>query len=758
MAVKKEIRSAIILMIILAATIMAVEALIMYLIDFLDQLDHGPHSHHPLLKLLDPVILAVILSPLLYYTLIHRIVNNEERLNTIFNTLLEGVALNEMVFNDEGEMVDYRIMEVNESFYKLADFIADGPVVGRLASDIYQMDREFIKTFWKNHKNITETVYSEMVSPISQKVFEIRTSPFIDNKFVTSFHDITEQKKAQELITEKDLLLEETQYVAGLGSYSFDIQNNTTLVTETFRNILGFGPKRPITLKAWAAIVHPDDRKQMWEFLRKGYKGRFDIIEKEYRIIKSSDNQEHWIHNIAKFKKNEQGRLIQMSGTVQDITEKKLTEERIRHLAYFDQLTDLPNRTLMKDRFEYILNLAQRNQQKFALLFIDLDQFKTINDTLGHDIGDELLKKVAKRLKRRLRKEDVLARQGGDEYIVLLPELDIDGAGKVAINLQKILSRPYRIDKHHLTITASIGIALYPADGESIETLMKNADTAMYKAKKSGRNNFYFFTEKMQEMAQRNLAISNALRLAIDHGEFELHYQAQFNAKTKKITGAEALLRWKNPELGVIAPSEFIPIAEDTGQIIKIGTWVLDEAIHQLKVWMNNGFDSMVMAVNISAIQFNMKDLPEEVCNLLDQAGLPHENLELELTEGMMMKDPQEAIQLLAKLHQNGIRISIDDFGTGYSSLNYLKHLRVNKIKIDQSFVKNLTNNLEDKTIVKAIISLAKSLNLQTNAEGVENREQYEILLENGCDEIQGFYFSKPMPAENFRKFIAENQ
>jgi len=436
-----------------------------------------------------------------------------------------------------------------------------------------------------------------------------------------------------------------------------------------------------------------------------------------------------------------------------DITERKQAEERIDRLAHFDQLTGLPNRNLLNDHFKFAISLAQRSGESLAVMFIDLDHFKDINDILGHSIGDQILIEVARRLKAVLREEDSLSRQGGDEYVVILPRSDADSAALVASKLIEAVTQPCHIEQHELIVTPSIGIAIYPNDGSNMETLSKNADTAMYRAKQEGRNGFRFYSPEMQLQSARNLQLANALRHALAQSELTLHYQPQVSIQDGRIVGAEALLRWQHPELGMISPAEFIPIAEDTGQIIQIGEWVLHTASKQLKDWLDSGLPPITMAVNLSAVQFRQNHFPETVTRILDEVNLPHQYLELELTEAVAMDDPRAAIEVMNKLHERGIRMSIDDFGTGYSSLSYLKQFKVYKLKIDQSFVRDLTDDPEDKAIVTAIIHMATSLGMQTIAEGVETASQLSFLRLQGCNEVQGYYFSKPLTAEQFEEF-----
>jgi diguanylate cyclase (GGDEF)-like protein/PAS domain S-box-containing protein len=441
-------------------------------------------------------------------------------------------------------------------------------------------------------------------------------------------------------------------------------------------------------------------------------------------------------------------------GSFSDITQRKESEERIRLLAHFDPLTGLPNRALLVDHATRALQLAQRGNEPVALMFIDLDHFKNVNDSLGHDVGDRLLVALAGRFKLALRDHDTLSRVGGDEFVLLLPGTDASGAAHVAQKLLQLAAAPYQIGQNELTITPSIGIALYPLDGPDYATLARSADAAMYRAKECGRNGFCFHTSEMQAQSARELLLENALRRALERDQMLLNFQPQLSLANGQIVGAEALLRWHHPDFGWVSPSEFIPIAESSGLISAIGEWVLRSAVRQMRVWLDRGMAPMTMAVNVSSVQFRQQTLPDLVARVLGEAGVGPECLELELTESVASADPVGTIAVMNQLHERGVRMSIDDFGTGYSSLNYLKRFKVYKLKIDQSFVREVTKNQEDQAIVAAIISLARSLGMQTIAEGVETIEQMEYMRDKGCDEMQGYWLSRPLPADQFEAFV----
>ena len=390
-------------------------------------------------------------------------------------------------------------------------------------------------------------------------------------------------------------------------------------------------------------------------------------------------------------------------------------------------------------------------------MFLDLDRFKNINDALGHHIGDELLIQLANRLRSVLREEDIVSRLGGDEFILVFANTAADGATRIAEKLLRVIEDRYQIGQHELSCTASIGIAVYPRDGDSLETLSMSADSAMYRAKKAGKNAYCFFLNDMQALSARTLMIENELRRALESQQLSLHYQPQLSLRTQQIVGAEALLRWNHPTLGQVSPGEFIPIAEESGLIQPIGDWALHAAAHQMHQWIDQGLPAMTVSVNLSALQFRHPDLIERVSSILREEALPANALELELTESATMDDPLRAISIIRKLRDHGVQMAIDDFGTGYSSMNHLKRFSASRLKIDQSFIRNVLNNTEDAAIIAAIIGLAHNLGMRTIAEGVESAGQLKFLERQGCDEIQGFLFARPMPATDFVQFVANH-
>ncbi len=451
------------------------------------------------------------------------------------------------------------------------------------------------------------------------------------------------------------------------------------------------------------------------------------------------------------------GNIRRSLAVVTDVTERKRSEREIEKLAYYDTLTGLPNRSLFQDRLSQALAHAHREATRVGLLFLDLDRFKSLNDTLGHVAGDRLLQAIANRLKKCVREGDTVARLGGDEFVIISTDFTTDqDPVAFAKRLLHLISQPVQIDAKEFVTTASIGIAIYPNDGQNVSTLIGNADFAMYHAKELGRNTYQFFSAEMNARALEKLNLENSLRHALKRGELYLDYQPQLDLASGKITGVEALARWRHPELGLIPPEKFIPIAEETGLILSLGEWVLRTACCQARAWQTAGFPDLRMAVNVSARQFNHPEFLETVEKILRETGLDPKLLEMELTESIVMENVQDAIMTLTDLKVRHIQLAIDDFGTGYSSLTYLKHFPIDRIKIAQEFVRDIPQDADDAAIVEAILALAGSLNLEVIAEGVERKEQLGFLHQRRCKEMQGFYFARPMTAEKLVEIFSQ--
>lgn len=430
-------------------------------------------------------------------------------------------------------------------------------------------------------------------------------------------------------------------------------------------------------------------------------------------------------------------------------------KQKLHYIAYHDSLTGLPNRRMFLDRLNQFIKHAKRSNKKAVLLFIDLDHFKDINDSFGHSLGDELLNSVAQRLQSTIREEDTVARLGGDEFVVLLENIElVDDAQSIAEKLIEAFKKPIELHSHIFYVTLSIGASIYPEDSSDAEMLLRNADSAMYKAKELGRNNYKFYTSDMTERSLERVLMESSLRDALKNNEFEVYYQPQVLADSGELIGLEALIRWNHPEDGLISPGKFIPIAEESGLIIPIGEWVLKEVCKQQVLWQEQEIKTVVTAVNLAGAQLQQDDLYEKVKIILQETGCSAKLIELEVTEGFIMIDPQKSSELLHKLNMLGIRISIDDFGTGYSSMAYLKRLPIQKLKIDQAFIQDIVIDPEDAAITRAIIALAKGLDLSVIAEGVEELSQRDFLIQEGCNNIQGYLYSKPLPRKDVEEIL----
>lgn len=596
------------------------------------------------------------------------------------------------------------------------------------------------------------TIYSKTLNAFEPLLQALIEEMAMDISFaMENFDRETKRRAVEHHLIRTEKLLEEMSSAAHIGGWEINLADGIGIWTKEASNIYDMDPTEEVTLEIGLSVFKGESLQKVQISLNEiiNTKTPRDL---ELQMTTQKGN-EKWVRLIGSpIIKNENVERIQ--GSIQDITIQKNAEERVQWLAHYDSLTGLPNRTLLSDRVSYAIHIANRTKTPIALLYLDIDHFKNINDTLGHHIGDELLIQISSRIKMLIREADTLSRQGGDEFILLLSGIDSDATAHVAEKLLDSISQPYQIQRHELIVTLSIGIALYPTDGDNLITLSQSADAAMYRAKHDGRNCYRFFTPEIQARSARNLELENALRYALRRNELEVYYQPQMSMKTNTIIGAEALLRWNHPTMGTVSPAEFISIAEESGQIVIIGEWVLRRALGQLKAWITEGMEPFIMAVNLSAIQFRHPTLVSMVLSILKELELPSEYLELELTEGIAMENPLHAIEIMNELHAHGIRMSIDDFGTGYSSLNYLKQFKVYKLKIDQSFIRDIAENTEDKTIVNTIINMAHNLNMITIAEGVETAEQLSLLREGGCNEVQGYFYSKPIPADKFKEYV----
>jgi len=543
---------------------------------------------------------------------------------------------------------------------------------------------------------------------------------------------------------------------AAEGIAVLDANFRVTMVNPAFGKVTGFDladvrGQRPFFISA--AIADGTMVDQVWSAIR--HTGRWE--NELWSTRKDGSDYAVWLTISATT--DEEGNFNRYVVVFSDITQKKKDEERIRYQATYDTLTGLPNRSLFMDRLSLALHHAERNGHRLGLMFIDLDGFKLINDTLGHDIGDELLKEVAQRLLVCVRQGDTVTRFGGDEFTIIMPELgDLMNVLSIAHRIVDSLKLPFQLKGNETFISASIGITAYPDDARTVQALLKNADAAMYRAKESGKANFQFYTAGLEGEASARLSIKNGLSKALERQEFQLLYQPKSDVATGRLTGAEALLRWNSAELGQMLPATFIPVLEETGLIDQVGDWVLETACHQHKLWRDAGFGHMRVAVNLSVRQLRQGNLVKTVENLLGRYGLEPSGLELEITESMILKDTEHAVAVLKDLSAMGVHLAVDDFGTGYSSLSYLKRFPQNTIKIDRSFVNGIAEDPDDLEIIRTIINMGHSLRRRVVAEGVETEAQRQLLRHLRCDEMQGFLLSPPVAAAEIDRMLASTR
>jgi diguanylate cyclase (GGDEF)-like protein/PAS domain S-box-containing protein len=591
--------------------------------------------------------------------------------------------------------------------------------------------------------------------------FKMSALPIIhaDNQF-SGYHciciNITEYKQTENRLRQSENNLANAQRISHLGSWELDLVTNELCWSDEIYRILG---KKPQSLKAnyndFIKVIHPEDLTMVTDEMNAAMTDKtYDV---QHRIIQ--DNGEIGIlHERGEVIFNNKNKPVRLIGTTQNITALKEAEQKIIQLVNYDFLTDLPNRTMFSKQMDHILTLAKQNKQLCALFCIGLDRFKLINESMGHEAGNELLKVVAKRLEQYLNKGELVARLGGDEFALIKFISHEDIAALLAQKLINHFALPFSIQNQEIVISLSIGITLCPLDNHNSDDLLKDAQTAMHRAKLTGGNNYQFYSLKMTEKVKIRLSLESHLRHALEHQEFLLYYQPKVSTKTGKISGAEALIRWQHPKEGLVSPLDFVSVLEDTGLIIPVGEWALQELCKQYTLWSNMGFSDLSLALNLSAKQFVDNDLCLKIQRTLEKFAHKNDFLELEVTESLLMDDLKTATETLQKLHALGIKLSIDDFGTGYSSLAYLKHLPVDTLKIDRSFVMGLPDDSQDMAIANVIIMLAKALNLKIVAEGVETKDQLDFLIEKKCDYIQGYYYSKPLPSHEFSLLLEKER
>jgi diguanylate cyclase (GGDEF)-like protein/PAS domain S-box-containing protein len=591
---------------------------------------------------------------------------------------------------------------------------------------------------------------------ISLNASVVRNSHGEPEYFISVVKDINDRKHAEAQLQESKQALELAIAATGLGMFDFFPQTDTLLWTREAKRHFGLSPDATVNFEVFMSGLHPDDRERMNSVLQRAMQpstdGHYHI---EYRTIGIEDYQERWIEARGRVFFDEFGKPVRFIGATLDITANKESEERIRQMSLHDPLTGLPNRALLFQYAEHVFGRARRTSRHCAVLFIDLDRFKPINDNHGHEVGDAVLKEVARRLISTTRAEDVVFRLGGDEFIILLSDIEADtNAGDVARHMAELINQPYHVDPLELALSTSIGISIFPRDGEDIDTLINHADSAMYQAKQAGRNNIQFYSQELAIRSRKQSMIEEWLKTTLNHDGFELYYQPVMDMQSARIIGVEALLRWAHTEVG---PEQFVPIAEATGQINRLGEWVIDEACRQHKIWREHGLPTIPIAVNVSAVQFRQKDFVEHFAQTMHDWHIDKSALQVELTETALMENFDRAIDVLTRLQALGIKIALDDFGTGYSSLNYLSRLPINKIKVDKSFVQRIEHDKASRAITEAVIALGRTLQLEVVAEGIESKEALQYLRRHGCNQAQGFYVCEPVSADHFESWYREH-
>ncbi|TAF44234.1 MAG: bifunctional diguanylate cyclase/phosphodiesterase, partial [Oscillatoriales cyanobacterium] len=686
-----------------------------------------------------------------------------ERSLSLLQATIESTADGILAVDSQGNIVTF-----NSKFaqmWQVPDFLLDSRSNNQvLGFGINQL--KYPETFLKRSQELSDVPELESYDIIEFKdgrIFERyslpqRTGGKISGR-VFSFRDVTERLRAEEALRKSEERFNLLTRATNDAVWDLDLVNEELWWSEEFNKLFGHKVynNQSIKLGFWSDKIHPEEREKVIENFNKTLAGDAQYWLEEYSF-RCADGRYVFVLDRGYIIRNESGKAVRAIGTMMDITERKQAEEIIRYQAVYDQLTGLPNRILFNQRLSASLKQLKNSKKILAVMFLDLDRFKKINDTLGHAAGDRLLEIFAARINDTLQGNDTVARWGGDEFTVLLPDINSpEDAVKTAQRIQESLKPVFKLEEQSLHITSSIGIALYPDDGEDAETLVKNADAALYRAKERGRNNYQFYNSTINPQGSQLLILESKLHEAPAQGEFEVYYQPRVNITTWKIQGMEALLRWHHPELGLIYPNTFIPIAEENGLIVSIGEWVLETACKQNKAWQDALQPDLRIAVNFSARQFQQFNLLKMVSDCLEKTGLEPKYLELEITESTAMQDMEYTKKVLTQLQNMGVQIALDDFGTGYCSLTYLKKFPLNILKIDKSFVSGLTNDLSERAIANAVATLGRDLNLNVVAEGVETKQQLECLRSLHCQEIQGYYFSPPLSANDATKILIDS-
>ena len=675
---------------------------------------------------------------------------SEHKYRLLFENMTAGFALHEMIYDEQGNPADYRFLEVNPAFEKLTGLSA-AAILGKTVKEVLpNTEAYWIEQYGAVAGTGEPLAYQNYAGELGRYYDVWAFSPG-KGLFAVIVSDISERKEAENKLR----LMAEVFKQSGEAIVITTPDNKILATNRSFTLLTGYSQedvlgKKPRILKSGRETT--EFYEAMWQSLLKENYWQGEIWDRR----KDGSYYPKWL--TISVVRNGQGEIINYIASFSDITERKQAEQEIEHLAHHDPLTNLYNRFSLTERLSQSLEEAKRSDQHLAVIFIDLDRFKEINDSLGHHIGDMLLCEVAARLLASVRTSDIVARLGGDEFVVVLPQIQSGMAAALIVEkIRKTVSHTYLLDGRELYTSPSIGISVYPHDGATVQELMKNADTAMYHAKSQGRNNYQFFKQEMNTKVHERLLLESELQLALARDELFLEYQPQIDINAGTVIGVEALVRWRHPLRGIVPPDMFIPIAEETGLILPLGDIVLKTACKQLADWLSEGVPRIRMAVNLSARQFQQSDLPDIVARILTETGIDPRLLELEITESAAMNRPEETIGHLGRLKDMGIALAIDDFGTGYSSLTYLKLFPVNRLKIDRSFVNVIETDVNDAAIVAATIALAHTLGKEVVAEGVETEAQLDFLKYQQCDVVQGYWFSRPLSARDAADFVRRN-
>lgn len=716
--------------------------------------------------------------------------HTSEFIDKVLQNMENAFAYHKIIVDENNNPIDYEFLEVNHAFEKFTGLNREtiiGKTVKQIIPNITEDDVDWI-AMYGNIAIYGESLTFEQFSGALNRYYTINAYSPEKGYFVTIFNDITTLKRQaielqekndelhtlyeeqtslhEELIASEEELrqqmdeiviahtslqeserrLSKAQMISHTGNWEIDLVTKMVCASEEAFRIYGINSTSAyVPLNIVQGLAHPEDRPLLDVSLQKliAENKPYDV---EFRILRRNNGEIRNIRSTAEVEWGKDGRPIRVLGVIHDITELKKQQEAKMFLSYYDKLTELPNRNLFIDRLNVAIGLSKRSNSKVAVILLDIDNFKVVNDSIAHTIGDKLLIEISKRLSNNIRNYETLARLGGDEFAVLIQNIIKDEAVyEFCEKIRQELFEPFIIDGVKINTSASMGISIYPNDGQTSGEILKNADTAMYKAKHSGKNNAQFFQEHMKNEMLRRLTLENKLRLALDEGVLRLHYQPQIDLKSGKVRSLEALIRWFDDELGYISPMEFISIAEDTGLIIPLGEWILKEACIQGKLLNETYSEDLYIAVNISVVQMKSKNFANAVKQILKETGFDPKHLELEITESQLIDSFDDALSVINELKTEGIMISMDDFGTGYSSLNYLKQLPIDTLKIDKSFIQDLDESSIEKEITEAIITLVHKMQINIVAEGVETVEQLKHLISCDCDNVQGYLLSKPV-------------